>query len=170
MQARLVVHALENVIARRGDVAGCFIHSDPGSQPRRRKVLRTLERRTLFRSMGEVVAAVDNAAIESFVALPQKNFLGRRFSASRMELPMGIFAWTARKYRRQRRQAALKPLTPLEFKTMFGTSAARIQRSWSRPTRGCATRRSGSPLRRPWPTGRRPTRVRWEPRSQRWCS
>lgn len=32
MQARLVVNALQNAIARRGDVAGCVVHSDRGSQ------------------------------------------------------------------------------------------------------------------------------------------
>lgn len=32
MKARLVVAALEMAIARRGDVAGCILHSDRGSQ------------------------------------------------------------------------------------------------------------------------------------------
>ena len=32
MQARLAVAALDNAVARRGDVAGCILHSDRGSQ------------------------------------------------------------------------------------------------------------------------------------------
>ena len=32
MKSRLAVTALENAIARRGDVAGCVVHSDRGSQ------------------------------------------------------------------------------------------------------------------------------------------
>ena len=37
MKARLVVAALEMAVARRGDVAGCILHSDRGSQFRARK-------------------------------------------------------------------------------------------------------------------------------------
>ena len=33
MKARLVVAAIEMAVARRGDVAGCILHSDRGSQP-----------------------------------------------------------------------------------------------------------------------------------------
>jgi hypothetical protein len=32
MKARLAVNALDNAVARRGDVAGCILHSDRGSQ------------------------------------------------------------------------------------------------------------------------------------------
>lgn len=123
MQARLVVQALENAIARRGDVAGCVVHSDRGSQFRSRKVLRTLERHGLVGSMGRVGAAGDNAAMESFFALLQKNVLNRRAWTTRMELRIAIVTWIERKYHRQRRQAALGRLTPIEFETMMSTSA-----------------------------------------------
>jgi transposase InsO family protein len=42
MQARLAVNALDNAVARRGDVAGCILHSDRGSQFRSRKLQRAL--------------------------------------------------------------------------------------------------------------------------------
>lgn len=42
MKARLVVAAVEMAVARRGDVAGCIVHSDRGSQFRARKVQRAL--------------------------------------------------------------------------------------------------------------------------------
>lgn len=32
MKARLAVDALDNAVTRRGDVAGCIVHSDRGSQ------------------------------------------------------------------------------------------------------------------------------------------
>lgn len=38
MTSRLAVTALDNAIARRGDVAGCILHSDRGSQFRSRKI------------------------------------------------------------------------------------------------------------------------------------
>ena len=42
MKFPLAVQALENAVAMRGDVAGCVVHSDRGSQFRSRKILRAL--------------------------------------------------------------------------------------------------------------------------------
>src|SRR5690606_34646475 len=42
MKSTLAVRALENAAQMRGDVAGCVVHSDRGSQFRSRKFLRTL--------------------------------------------------------------------------------------------------------------------------------
>ena len=83
MKSRLVVHAIGNAVALRGNVAGCIVHVDRGSQFRGRKVLRVLARHGLVGSMGRVGAAGVNAAMESFVALLQKNVLGRRRGATR---------------------------------------------------------------------------------------
>ena len=71
MKARLVVAAIEMAVARRGDVAGCILHSDRGSQFRARKVHRALTRHRMVGSMGQVGSAGDNAAMESFFALLQ---------------------------------------------------------------------------------------------------
>src|SRR5699024_10037180 len=79
MKARLAVDALEMAVARRGgDVAGCVTHSDRGSQFRSKKFTRALARHSITGSMGRVGAAGDNAAMESFFALLQKNVLDRR--------------------------------------------------------------------------------------------
>jgi putative transposase len=79
MKARLVVAAIEMAVARRGgDVAGCIVHSDRGSQFRARKVQRALTRHGMVGSMGQVGSAGDNAAMESFFALLQKNVFDRR--------------------------------------------------------------------------------------------
>ena len=69
MQARIAVAALDNAVARRGDVAGCILHSDRGSQFRSRKVHRALARHQMVGSMGQVGSAGDNAVMESFFAL-----------------------------------------------------------------------------------------------------
>ena len=75
MKARLAVAAINNAVARRGDVAGCIFHTDRGSQFRSRKVHRALTRHRMVGSMGQVGSAGDNAAMESFFALLQKNVL-----------------------------------------------------------------------------------------------
>jgi len=44
MKSRIAVNALNNAVARRGDVAGCILHTDRGSQFRSRKHVRALAR------------------------------------------------------------------------------------------------------------------------------
>jgi putative transposase len=123
MKARLAVSALDNAVARRGDVAGCILHSDRGSQFRARKLHRALARHAMVGSMGQVGSAGDNAAMESFFALLQKNVLDRRRWATREELRIAIVTWIERTYHRRRRQAALGRLTPIEFETIMTTPA-----------------------------------------------
>ncbi len=123
MKARLAVAALNNAVARRGDVAGCVVHTDRGSQFRSRKFVHALNRHGLVGSMGRVGAAGDNAAMESFFALLQKNVLDRRTWATREELRIAIVRWIERTYHRRRRQAALGRLTPIEFETIMTTPA-----------------------------------------------
>ena len=112
MQARLAVNALDNAVARRGQVAGCTVHSDRGSQFRSRKFVHALNRHRLAGSMGRVGAAGDNAAMESFFALLQNNVLDRRPWATREDLRIAIVSWIERTYHRRRRQARLGRLTP----------------------------------------------------------
>ena len=69
MKSRLAVQALENAVAMRGDVAGCVIHSDRGSQFRSRKFLRALTRHRMVGSMGRVGSSGDNAAMEMLLSV-----------------------------------------------------------------------------------------------------
>jgi putative transposase len=119
MKARLAVAALETAVARRGDVAGCILHSDRGSQFRSRKLQRALTRHRLVGSMGQVGAAGDNAAMESFFALLQKNVLDRQRWATRDDLRIAIITWIERTYHRRRRQTTLGRLTPIEYETIM---------------------------------------------------
>ncbi len=124
MQARLAVRALDSAVARRGgDVAGCILHSDRGSQFRSRKLQRALARHAMVGSMGQVGSAGDNAAMESFFALLQRNVLDRQRWRTREELRIAIVTWIERTYHRRRRQHALGRLTPIEYETIITPAA-----------------------------------------------
>lgn len=124
MKARLAVDAVNNAAARRGDVAGCVFHTDRGSQFRARKLVRALNRHGLVGSMGRVGAAGDNAAMESFFALLQKNVLDRRSWQTRDQLRIAIVTWIERTYHRRRRQKRLAGLTPVEYEAIMNTGVA----------------------------------------------
>jgi putative transposase len=124
MKSRIAVNAVVSAVARRGDVAGCIVHSDRGSQFRSRKVLRQLHRHGLVGSMGQVASAGDNAAMESFFSLLQKNVLNRRRWATRDELRLAIVTWIERTYHRRRRQVRLGRLTPIEYETINAPQVA----------------------------------------------
>jgi putative transposase len=125
MKSRLAVDAIENAVQMRGEVAGCIVHSDRGSQFRSRKFLRTLTRHRLVGSMGRVASCGDNAAMESFFSLLQKNVLNRRSWTTRQELRIAIVTWIERTYHRRRRQPRLGRLTPIEFEAIMNTPAER---------------------------------------------
>ena len=123
MKSRIAVNALNSAVARRGDVAGCVLHTDRGSQFRSRKHVRALDRHSMVGSMGRVGAAGDNAAMESFFSLLQKNVLDRQAWATREDLRIAIVTWIERTYHRRRRQNTLGRLTPIEFETIMTTPA-----------------------------------------------
>ena len=123
MKSRLATQALANAVVRRGDVAGCVVHSDRGSQFRSRKFVLALSRHDMVGSMGRVGAAGDNAAMESFFSLLQKNVLDRRRWNTREELRIAIITWIERTYHRRRRQAGLGRLTPIEFEAIMTAPA-----------------------------------------------
>jgi transposase InsO family protein len=115
MKASLAVSALRNAIALRAPEAGLIVHSDRGSQFRSKKFVRVLKAHDLRGSMGRVGACGDNAAMESFFALFQKNVLDRQRWATRTELRLAIVSWIETSYHRRRRQRRLGKLTPIEF-------------------------------------------------------
>src|SRR6476619_7779071 len=121
MKSRLATTALASAVARRGDVAGCVLHSDRGSQFRSRKFVRALGRHDMVGSMGRVGAAGYNAAMDSFLSLLQKNVLVRRRRDTREQLRIAIVTWIERTYHRRRRQLALERLTPIEFEALLTT-------------------------------------------------
>jgi transposase InsO family protein len=114
MTAQLAVTAVRNAVRLRNPV-GTIIHSDRGSQFRSRVFVETLRRHGLVGSMGRVGACADNAAMESFFALVQKNVLNKRRWSSREELRLELVVWIEKTYHRRRRQRVLGRLTPIEF-------------------------------------------------------
>lgn len=124
MKARLVVAALDMAAARRGEVAGCILHSDRGSQFRARKVHRALARDRMVGSMGNVGTAADNAAMESFFSLLQKNVFNTHRWETRDQLRIAIVTWIERTYHRRRRQNSLGRLTPTEYESIMTPQTA----------------------------------------------
>lgn len=123
MKSRLAVAALQNAVMRRGDVAGCVVHTDRGSQFRSRRFVHALNRFRMLGSMGRVGAAGDNAAMESFFSLLQRNVLDRRQWATREQLRIAIVSWIERTYHRRRRQDRLGRLTPIEYEAIMSPAA-----------------------------------------------
>lgn len=119
MTAELSVRALRSAIARRQPHGTVIVHSDRGGQFRARKFQAVLKAHGLTGSMGRVSSAGDNAAMESFYALLQKNVLNRRRWRTRNELSYAVTYWIEHTYNRRRRQRALGKLTPVEYELAF---------------------------------------------------
>ena len=126
MIAQLAVTALRTAVARRAPTGVVVVHSDRGSQFRARSFRAVLTAAGLQGSMGRVASAGDNAAMESWNALLQKNVLNRRRWRTRDELHQAIVFWIERTYNRRRRQRALGKLTPVEFELAFTAQNAAL--------------------------------------------
>ena len=126
MTAELAVTALRTAVARRQPDGVVVVHSDRGSQFRARSFRAVLKAAGLQGSMGRVASAGDNAAMESWHALLQKNVLDRRRWRTREELHQAVVFWIEHTYNRRRRQRRLGRLTPVEFELAFTTQDAAI--------------------------------------------
>lgn len=115
-----------------------FLHTERGSQFRSRKFVRSINRHAMVGSTGLVGADGDNAAMESFFSLLQKNVLDRQAWATREELRIAIVRWIERACHRRRRQAGLGRLTQLNTSEHHpnrhpGGLTRTVTRSCSRP-------------------------------------
>ena len=119
MTAQLAAGALRTAIARRQPTDAVVVHSDRGGQFRSRAFRAVLSSAGLTGSMGRVASAGDNAAMESFFALLQRNVLNRRRWRTRSELAYAMTFWIEHTYNRRRRQRSLGKLTPVEFELAF---------------------------------------------------
>jgi transposase InsO family protein len=118
MRASLAVAALHNAIVRREPV-GTVVHSDSSAPTPSSGRCAT----TAWSVLGRVGACGDNAAMESFFALLQKNVLDRQRWSTREELRLAIITWIERTYHRRRRQRRLGRLTPVEYETLTHAAA-----------------------------------------------
>ena len=126
MTAALAVHALRSAVARRQPSGTVVVHSDRGGQFRSRAFTAVLKANHLSGSMGRVSSAGDNAAMESFYSLLQKNVLNRRRWRTRDELAYEIAHWIEHTYNRRRRQRGLGRLTPVEYELAFSDPATDV--------------------------------------------
>jgi len=124
MTADLAVAALRTAIARRQPEGVVIVHTDRGSQFRARSFQAVLKAAGLTGSMGRVASAGDNAAMESFWALLQRNVLNSQTWHSREDLHYAIVHWIEHTYNRRRRQRSLGRLTPVEFELAFANNVA----------------------------------------------
>ncbi|SDH44860.1 Integrase core domain-containing protein [Pseudonocardia oroxyli] len=74
--------------------------------------------------MGRVETCADNAAMESFFSLLQKNVLNRRHWSTRDELRLAMVTWIESTHHRRRRQDSLGRLTPVEFEILASAAHA----------------------------------------------
>ena len=68
--------------------------------------------------MGRVGACADNAAMESFFSLLQRNVLDSQRWTTRADLRLAIVTRIENSFHRKRRQRRLGRLTPVEFETI----------------------------------------------------
>ena len=119
MTADLAVTALRTALARREPDGVVIVHADRGSQFRSRSFQAVLKAAGHQGPMSRVVAAGDNAAIEPFWALLQRNVLNTEPWSTRAELDYAITYWIEHTYNRKIRHRRLRRLTPIEFKLAF---------------------------------------------------
>jgi putative transposase len=75
--------------------------------------------------MDRVVSCGDNAKMESFFSLLQRNVLNRCSWATREELRIAIVTWIERTHHRRRRQPRLGRLAPVQFEAIMNTPTER---------------------------------------------
>jgi putative transposase len=121
MTSQLAVGALANAVALRRP-SQTVVHSDRGNQFRSHAYVHALRASGLRGSMGRIGACADNAAMESFFSLLQKNVLNRQRWHTREQLRLAIITWIERTY--HRRQDSLGRLTPIEFETLHHAAHA----------------------------------------------
>ena len=74
--------------------------------------------------MVRVASAGDNAAMQWFNSLLQKNVLDRKRWRTRDELHNAVVYWVEHTYNNRRRQRTLGKLTPVEYELAFTRQAA----------------------------------------------
>ena len=94
------------------------------AQFRAKRTQNLLRNNGLVGSMGRSYGAGDNASMESFFSLLQKNVLNTRRWGTRADLRLAMVTWIEMKYNRRRRQRGLGRLTPVEFEMIYKDAEA----------------------------------------------
>lgn len=120
MKSRLTVDALNNAVAMRGDVSGCIVHSDRGSQFPIEEIPEGSRPSSSRRidGQGRVLFGQRRRGVP-FFSLVQKNVLNRRVWTTREQLRIALVTWIEGPYHRRRTQTHLDRLTPIEYETIM---------------------------------------------------
>ena len=113
MKSSLARAAMRNAIPLRSPV-DTVCHSDRGGQFRAKKTQWLLANNELVGSMCRSYGAGDNASMESFFALLQKNVLNLRRWDTREDLRLAMVTWIETKYNRRRRHDSTAYVHPPE--------------------------------------------------------
>lgn len=118
IRTELVIDALDMARWQRRPAPGTILHADRGSQYTSWLFGHRLREAGLVGSMGRVASSQDNAAMESFWSIMQRELLDRRHWPSRVELASAMFEWIEGWYNPRRRHSSLGILSPHEFETL----------------------------------------------------
>lgn len=121
IRTELVVDALQMANWTRKPLPGVIVHADRGSQFTSWVFGHNLRKSGLLGSMGKVASSVDNALIESFWSIMQRELLDRRAWDTRTELATAIFEWIEGWYNPHRRHTSLGMLSPHDYETLYKT-------------------------------------------------
>jgi putative transposase len=115
MKKDLVIAALNNALAHRGNPTRVIVHSDRGSQYASTKYRNLLEQNGLIGSMSRKGNCWDNAIAENFFGIIKKEFINHCNFKTREEAKLGIFNYIETWYNQERYHSKLGYLSPNKF-------------------------------------------------------
>lgn len=122
IRTELVIDALDMARWQRRPVPGTILHADRGSQYTSWLFGHRLREAGILGSMGRVASSQDNAAMESFWSIMQRELLDRRSWPSRVELASAMFEWIEGWYNPRRRHSSLGMLSPHEYEALAAST------------------------------------------------
>lgn len=115
MTKELVINALKDAVNRSGDVSGCILHSDRGSQYCSTDYRRLAEGAGFTMSMSRKGNCWDNAPMESFWGKLKQEWLNEQHFKTREEAKAAVFEYIWIFYNRKRIHESNGCLTPEEY-------------------------------------------------------
>ena len=115
MTKDLVIRALQDAVNHSGDVKGCILHSDRGSQYCSADYQNLLRAHQFKCSMSRKGNCWDNAPMESFWGKLKQEWLNEQHFKTRKEAEKAVFEYIWIFYNRKRIHASNDYLTPEEY-------------------------------------------------------
>ena len=115
MTKNLVMAALQDAINHTGDVTGCILHSDRGSQYCSKDYCQMAKQNGFTMSMSRKGNCWDNAPMESFWGTLKQEWLNEKHFHTRAEAKAAVFEYIWIFYNRQRIHSSNNYQTPEEY-------------------------------------------------------